>query len=464
MSDTTSDPLTHWKRLLTTKRLGRDHPPGYEDADRDEFERDYDRIVFSSAFRRLKDKTQVFPLSENDFTRTRLTHSIEVSCVGRTLGRKLQRLLEQKGHLASPCRDIATIVATACLAHDIGNPPFGHSGEAAIQAWSQSNIYAGRNEPKFTIGNAQQLCDVQEFEGNAQAIRVVCRLQARRREGGLQLTLPTLGAMMKYPCASMAGNRRRVCESRVECKKFGYFEDETNLIVPALRELGLEEYGPGAFRRHPLAFLVEAADDICYAIVDLEDSVDQHLVSYDDACGVLVPLARRVKDFTDKGYTKDSRVRWLRAYAMHALTNACSKVVEDRYEEFCQGTLGESLIDLSAARQEYENVRRLVRDSAYKHDRVLQIEAAGFQVIGSLLDFFVPALLANSPGPREKKLLKLFPGSHLQGVGEPVECEAALERLSTYQRVLAATDYVSGMTDSFAVNLYQKLSGIRLPR
>ena len=181
----------------------------------------------------------------------------------------MQRLLAKQQPLPADSLDVPTIVAAACLAHDIGNPPFGHSGEAAIQEWARKNV-AADGKAKFLVETSQQARDLHEFEGNAQAIRVLSRIQWRRRLGGMQLTFATLGTMMKYPCGSVINGRSRD-KGRVEQKKFGYFEDERELIVPALRELGMHEYETGAFRRHPLAFLVEAADDICYAIIGSSD-------------------------------------------------------------------------------------------------------------------------------------------------------------------------------------------------
>ena len=225
MPSNASSPTEKWQSLISLNRLHRDRPAGIEDEDRDEFERDYDRIVFSSAFRRLKDKTQVFPLSNNDFTRTRLTHSLEVSCLGRSLARKAQRLLEKNQKIRSDCVKFESAVSAACLAHDIGNPPFGHSGEAAIQAWAVRNVgLIGEDKPYF-VENPQQQQDLHEFEGNAQAIRVLCRIQSRRRVGGMQLTHTTLGALMKYPCGSIIDGSARETKS-VAQKKFGYFEDD----------------------------------------------------------------------------------------------------------------------------------------------------------------------------------------------------------------------------------------------
>lgn len=470
-----------WTKLLSTKRLGREGDPGFSDETRSEFDRDYDRIVFSSAFRRLKDKTQVFPLSRNDFTRTRLTHSIEAACVGRSLGRKIGDAMQSAGELPDSRIDIGSILAAACLAHDIGNPPFGHSGEAAIQSWAEqslgiaddvgdasaeaSDMASDGEQParpkSIILDTAQQLQDLCEFEGNAQAMRVVTRLQLGRRRGGLQLTHATIGAMMKYPCGSLVDGKPRKKE-QIEQKKFGYFVDDDALIVDGLQDLGMVAAGTGAFRRHPLAFLVEAADDICYAIIDLEDSVDQKLVDLESAIAILEPLAKRVETYSPSGYKGHSYLQWLRAYAIHGLVTACASAFRENAPSILDGTFNKSLVQATPAVDEYAAVKAEVARTAYVDSRVLAVELAGFQVIKGLLDIFVTALL--TPDKKySKKLLAIFPASYLGEQDREGDKRSALDKLSTYQRVLAATDYVSGMTDSFAVNLYQELSGIKLP-
>lgn len=459
----TKDP---WNLLLSTHRYGRNDSPNHLDA-RSEFDRDHDRIVFSSAFRRLKDKTQVFPLSKNDFTRTRLTHSIEVSCVGRSLGTSLETILEGRGVNSEITRSIPTIVAAACLAHDIGNPPFGHSGEDAIQAWAKQNVALKQSElgkARFCVDSDAKMLDLHNFEGNAQGLRILCRLQARSRVGGLQLTHATLGAMLKYPCDSQVKGRS---DNDVACKKFGFFQSEKSKIVSALSKLGMVPDGD-AFRRHPLAFLVEAADDICNTIVDLEDSIDQQVVSYEDAIGVLEPLvAAGGTDVKASVYKGDSRLRWLQASSISSLSKACEAVVKENLDLMLDGTMKQSLIDQSNVKSHYDKIRDLVQKHAYPNQRVLKVELAGFKVIGGLLDIFAPALLNDSPNKADEKILGLFPRSHLYILdGQDFENEnrrELLDHLTNYERLLAITDYISGMTDSFAVELFQELSGIQLP-
>ncbi|QDV52688.1 deoxyguanosinetriphosphate triphosphohydrolase [Gimesia fumaroli] len=446
-----------WDNLLSVERFGRTEPPGIEDDQREEFDRDHDRIMFSSAFRRLQDKTQVFPLSRNDFTRTRLTHSLEVSCVGRSLGRKANAYLLNEDLLPDSQINIGTIVASACLVHDIGNPPFGHSGESAIQLWAEKNL-----DRINSITNPQEKRDFLKFEGNAQGLRVITRIQTNRRLGGLQLTLATIGSMMKYPCGSLIENQPPD-ESRVEQKKFGFFLDDADQISKALRKLGMIEYKQNAFRRHPLSFLVEAADDICYAIVDLEDSVDQNIIDVKAACTLLEPLAQKIENYRDKGYQNKDRLHWLRTYAMQALINECHRVFTYNMKEILEGSFSNSLINVSCVRSLYSDIQDRVKQTAYKNPRVLTVEIAGLQVIGGLLDIFVPAIL--QPEKKEhQKLLEFISDSYLGYDREThATVEKALSKFSPYQRLLKITDYISGMTDSFAVDLYQKLSGIKLP-
>jgi dGTPase len=449
-----------WSDLLTDSRIGKEPvegeiaPPG--STARSEFDRDYDRIIFSSAFRRLADKTQVFPLSQNDYVRTRLTHSLEVSSVGQSLGRIAGESISSQ---ISPRTndDLGRIVAAACLAHDIGNPPFGHSGESAIQEWAEA-----KREKSPTLMSTAEWEDICQFEGNAQAIRVLCRLQHRHRAGGLQLTAATLGAMMKYPCSStLDGNNRD--RTLLAQKKFGYFHDDSSLIVPALRkEMKLLESPPGAFQRHPLALLTEAADDICYAIVDLEDSVDQGVISADRASTLLEPIAA-VKEDKDPTYVlkgKD-RVQWLRAHAINALIGQCAVEFVKSLPSIMAGSYNSSLIQQTTSWTHYEDLQREVKEYAYRDPRVLAIELAGYRVIQGLLDLFVDAFFDPKVG-RSKKLISLFPSSYL-GDTSTESKEKLIANLSSYQKVLAAADYISGMTDRYALKVYRELSGISLP-
>ncbi|WPB77555.1 dNTP triphosphohydrolase [Archangium violaceum] len=462
-----------WQQLLSPHRVGdkKDRPLSQDLRDeRTAYDVDYDRIVFSSAFRSLHDKTQVFPLSSSDYTRTRLTHSIEASSVGRSLGQLAGRALKQRDVKVEPPH-LGTIVAAACLAHDIGNPPFGHSGEAAIQHWVEKRYPPGkpgeRTEPVWPFATWSEEQDVVRFEGNAQGFRILARLQARNRDGGLRYTVATVGAMSKYPRPSVLPGRRPKDKARVSEKKFGFFQEDAQLAREVFRTLGLTEREPDVFSRHPLAFLVEAADDICYALIDLEDSAKLGLISMEEASSLLESVAelgghfRALRDKVDW----ESRMGVARAGAISALIQECVAAFEEHVEAMEVGRFEQSLV---AARPEVkarlDAITGITRRKGYESERVLQIEAAGFKTLGGLLDMFAPAVLADSPDLQEKKLRQLLPLEFFQRPGPYLENrDEAIERLTPYQRLLCVTDYVSAMTDGFAVELYQRLSGIKLP-
>lgn len=445
---TISDRVDRWTRLLATSRLFHDGvAPGAEG--RSEFERDHDRVIFSSAFRRLKDKTQVFPLSPTDYTRTRLTHSLEASCVGRSLGYQAAIVLRRTGRI-SEGPDIPTLVATACLAHDIGNPPFGHSGEDAISRWAASR------RSSLSLSDREQR-DLENFEGNAQGFRIMARLQNRLRRGGIQPTLALLGAMTKYPRSSSP--IRTPTDGRASEKKYGFFQDDAEAALHAFKELGMIERAAGMHARHPLAFLTEAADDICYVVMDLEDAFKLKLVPFDVATGWLKRLSADPK--SPKGdYRPSSEVSRLRAAAVHSMTMACAKVFEENLEAIEDGTFDLPLIAVTRFADDHKALKKFEQENVYNDDRVLEIEYAGYETIGGLLDRFGEAAVADSPSHQQAKLLKLLPDDLFDRPGLPKDSRLALSR---YQRVLAATDFVSGMTDSYAVELYQRLSGIKLP-
>ncbi len=450
-----------WKQLLSQQRQGSTRPPAESQPERTEFDKDYDRIVFSSAFRRLHDKTQVFPLSTSDYSpRTRLTHSIEASCVGRTLGQLAGRALRNQGVEVEPAH-LGTLVAAGCLAHDIGNPPFGHSGEAAIQHWAELRFPEGQGP--FAAPAEYQ--DLVKFEGNAQGFRILNRLQSPERLGGLRYTVATLGAMSKYPRPSVIPGRERD-KTRASEKKFGYFQDDAALAREAFQRLGLPEREAGVFARHPLAFLVEAADDICYAIIDLEDSAMLGLLPMAQACELLEGLAPpREPSVSPQALRPESRLGVLRSSAIGTLIHECVGVFAEVVEQMEQGHWERSLVSArEPMSQRLEAIKKLTREKGYESERVLQIESAGFKTLGGLLEMFASAVIAEKPNKQEKKLRQLLPLEFLQRPGEhQPDRDKAINGLSPYQRLLCVTDYISGMTDGFAVELYQRLSGIKLP-
>lgn len=448
--------MMDWKQLLSIERLGRDQEKTTDEKTTDvrsEFQRDYDRIVFSSAFRRLQDKTQVFPLAESDYVRTRLTHSVEVSCVGRSLGTLAGSIvIERSGLNDFQAQEFGNIVAAACLAHDIGNPPFGHSGEDAIKTWFEG---PGMSYLKDLAPEQKQ--DFLKFEGNAQGFRVLSRLQNKINGGGLQLTYAVLGAYGKYPrrahISSLEGSEK------VSEKKFGFVTGDEEWFVKVAEGLGLKRKLDGAWSRHPLAFLMEAADDICYRIVDLEDGHRLGRVTFKEAEDLLKPIAfpkrtrisssyRDIDEIDDKG-----KFEYLRAKVINSLILDAVLVFEKNYEKLMQGTLEQDLMSQSKFSNELKAIKELSRKKVYVAPNVLHIEAAGFEVLGGLLDKVVPALVGTdgSRSSAEKKILEIIPEQFRKGK-------------THYECLLHATDFVSGMTDSFAVTLYRRLRGIELPR
>jgi dGTPase len=436
----------NWERLLSADRLGGETRPSGRDA-RSEFQRDHDRIVFSSAFRRLHDKTQVFPMPENDHVHSRLTHSLEVSCVGRSLGTLVGApILEKHGlrEMADP-RDLGDIVAAACLAHDIGNPPFGHSGEDAIRTWF-------RDPARFrceTLTGAERE-DLARFEGNAQGFRVLARLQMARERGGMRLTHATLGAFCKYPRESLlreeAGDRR-------SARKYGFFQSEKETFASVAAGLGLIPRSAKSawWCRHPLAFLVEAADDICYQILDLEDGFRLGKVRFDDARGLLAAIAGegdsgRVPPGTDE----KGAIGHLRARSIDVLVREAADLFLREEDGIRRGTFDRALVDSIPSRNKVEAIAALVRERCYACDEVVEIEIAGYEVIGALLDRFVAAALHPSRA-EHRRIREWMPG--LFG-----------DQGSDYEKTLRITDFLSGMTDSYAVSLFRRLSGISLPR
>ncbi|QSQ14232.1 dNTP triphosphohydrolase [Myxococcus landrumensis] len=471
-----------WRRFLSGHRVGSDlkpaealveRPPVQEEHlpldERTPYDVDYDRIVFSSEFRCLHDKTQVFPLSTSDYTRTRLTHSIEASCVGRSLGQLAGRGLKLQDVKVEPSH-LGTIVAAACLAHDIGNPPFGHSGEAAIQHWVEQRLVApGTQERSSPFKSREEWKDLESFEGNAQGFRILNRLQSRERRGGLRYTAATLGAMSKYPRPSVLPGGRASEKARVSEKKFGYFQDDRELALEAYRAAGLREREEGVFSRHPLAFLVEAADDICYAVIDLEDSAKLGLIPTKEACELLdAVLPAPVKgDARPPPAHPETRMAQARARAIGVLIQASVRVFLEHVEAMEAGEWETPLVSArDDVRLPLKVIKEHTRRHGYENERVLQIESAGFKTLGGLLDMFAAAVVTDTPNREEKKLRQLLPLELFQRSDTPLrgeDIDGALARLSKYQRLLCVTDYISGMTDGFAVALYQRLSGIKLP-
>jgi dGTPase len=417
---------------------------------------DHDRITFSSAFRRLQDKTQVFPLSSNDYVRTRLTHSLETAAVAKSLGNLIGFSLQDRGvRIERHPLEFGMITSAAALAHDIGNPPFGHSGEDAIRHWFLSSecgqALAGQLKP-------QERSDFTTFEGNAEGFRILAKLQMYREKGGMQLTAATMAASVKYPIGSDAGNRKYTGTST---KKFGYFQSERPYFEKLTEYTGLvsRHTETGCYARHPLALVVEAADDICYRIVDLEDAFQQRLIAYSTFEDLLAGVINNRKhiDRARSESTERSRVTVLRSIAIGESMSAAADVFEERHDALLTGDWDGSLISESHVAKAFGEIKDFQKVNVYTNDRVLRVEAAGFRVIGGLLDAFAGAVfdLDNTQKQppsllQSQKVVALLPGDYLK-------------EGTVYERLLGVTDYICGMTDSYAVNLFRNISGISIP-
>lgn len=440
----------NWEQLLSLKRQGDTSKRlRIEEADtRLGFEVDYDRIIFSSAFRSLQDKTQVIPMSKTDFVHTRLTHSLEVSVVGRSIGRLVgKKIIEKYPHLKEVhgfhMNDFGAIVAAAALAHDIGNPPFGHSGEKAIGEY-------------FSIGKGQQYKehltekqwqDLIDFEGNANGFSVLTSSRPGIT-GGLRLSYSTLGAFTKYPKESLPKKPTK----NISDKKYGFFQSDKEFFKEVAEELGMISNKTGndiGYERHPLAFLVEAADDICYTIIDFEDGINLGLVSEDFALEYLIKL---VKDTIDTAKyqtltTKEDRISYLRALAIGNLINDAVKVFIENEEAILKGEFHFALTDKSKYKAQMDDIIKLSVKNIYQSREVIEKELSGYQIINNLLDKFITAYNNNHEGKAtnyDKLLLKILPEKH------------HLEKESLYDRLLHICHFISMLTDGKAV-LYNKI-------
>ena len=438
-----------WEQLLSLKRQGDTSKRLRieQDDTRLGFEVDYDRIIFSSAFRSLQDKTQVIPLSKTDFVHTRLTHSLEVSVVGRSIGRLVgKKIIEKYPHLKEVhgyhMNDFGAIVAAAALAHDIGNPPFGHSGEKAIGEY----FAIGKGQKFRNHVTPKQWQDLIDFEGNANGFSVLTSSRPGI-EGSLRLSYATLGAFTKYPKESLPKKPTQ----NIADKKYGFFQSDAPFFKEVAEELGMISNKAGddiGYERHPLAFLVEAADDICYTIIDFEDGINLGLVPEDFALEYLIKL---VKDTIDAGKyqtltTKEDRISYLRALAIGNLINDAVKVFIENEEAILQGNFHYALTDKSKYKAQMDDIIKLSVKNIYQSREVIEKELSGYQIINNLLDKFITAYNNNHEGNAtnyDKLLLKILPEKH------------HLEKESLYDRLLHICHFISMLTDGKAVQLNQ---------
>ncbi len=443
----------NWKKLLSAKRWG--YESRYlenQDEARSEFQRDYDRLIFSSPFRRLQNKTQVFPLPGSVFVHNRLTHSLEVASVGRSLGRifyneykKLHPAVDQE---IPALQEVGNIVSAACLSHDLGNPAFGHSGESAI-----SNYFIrGQGQQYQSQVSPEEWADLIHFEGNANALRVLTHAFEGKDPTGFALTYATLAAIVKYPCAAIDGHKKGFHH----LKKYGYFDSEKQAYEKVASELGLlkDPQSPSAYKRHPLVYLVEAADDICYNIIDLEDAHRLGILSYQQVEQLLLPLCGDgMRARLDALADLDSRVSLLRAKAINTLIQACSAIFVEEQEAILAGRFERALMDAIPAHLQsaMKEIALISVAKIYNAPSVIQIEVAGYKVMDGLLEEFIPAYLNQDKSPYDRKLLALIPSQFYT------------EEESVYSRIRSVLDFVSGMTDLYAVELFRKIKGISFP-
>ncbi|MDR1602915.1 MAG: dNTP triphosphohydrolase [Tannerella sp.] len=437
----------NWEQLLSGKRLGIEayHERKHE---RTNFQRDYDRLVFSSPFRRLQNKTQVFPLPGSIFVHNRLTHSLEVSCVGRSLGNNVAGglMLKYSGGDIS-FSEIGSVVSAACLAHDMGNPPFGHSGERAITAYFREGNGKRLEEKVRTEGGRWE--DFINFEGNANAIRLLTHQFVGRRSGGFALTYSTLASIVKYPHASTFATKG----------KFGFFQTEEETYLKIARELGIHRIYPdkAVYARYPLVYLVEAADDICYQIMDIEDAHKLRILTSEETIELMLQyfggerlnsIYRTMKMVEDK----NEKIAYLRSCIIGLLVDECTHVFLENETQILEGQYDRPLIEnvSEMAGNAYRACSEVAYKKIYIANEVVDIELAGYHIFSSLIDLLIEAVM--NPDKSYSQLL-------LNRIPEQYDIRAT----TVYGKIQCILDYVSGMTDVYALDLYRKITGMSLP-
>ncbi len=438
-----------WEKLISTKRFGLEHYHDPHQQDRTEFQRDYDRLIFSAPFRRMQNKTQVFPLPGNIFVHNRLTHSLEVSCVGKSLGNKVVKLLQAKhgAEIADEIAEIGEIVSAGCLAHDMGNPPFGHSGESAIASFFSEG--KGKELKEKHNLTESQWNDIIHFEGNANAFRLLTHQFNGRRKGGFVLTYSTIASIVKYPYKSdyVGGDH----------KKFGFFQTEKDDFVKIADELGMVRLGEYQYARHPLVYLVEAADDICYEIMDLEDAHKMKLIGNEDCKSLLLGFIgeneqERKRTHMSKVKDENEQIAYLRSSVIGVLVDECAKAFVENEEAIMQGKFTSTLIESMSPRvcEAYRQCQKISFKKIYKSKDVVDVEIAGYNIIYTLIDKAINAAF-NPTEAYSKLLIARIPDQYEIANTDP------------YEKIIAVLDYISGMTDIYALDLYQKITGMSLP-
>jgi dGTPase len=442
----------NWNQIISTTRLGQEELSNNDNKhSRTQFQRDYDRIIFSSPFRRMQNKTQVFPLPGSVFVHNRLTHSLEVASVGRSLGSMfVEKAESEKMEIENPLfQEIGSVVSAACLAHDMGNPPFGHSGEDAI-----AQFFKKSNEPRLRNELTDAQCrDFTQFDGNANAFRLLSHQFNGRREGGFALTYTTLASIVKYPFESVLTTK----------PKFGFFQSEKDIYARIANELGLlqQSENPAKYVRHPLVFLVEAADDICYQLMDLEDAHKLKIHNYEETRSLLMKFfdqqneARQINRINETLHLvsdPNEQIAYLRASVIGKLVKQCVDVFWEKQDDILSGSFQRPLIDCiqPTALAAIDMIKKVSVKNIYNDRSVVEIEISGYQIIGTLLEVFTEAVLNPKEGISQK-MLQLMPDQY------------GGDHTSTYEKVQSVVDFVSGMTDLYALDLYRKIKGINIP-
>lgn len=458
----------NWQQLYSTRRTGAEHKLAtYTDAIRTSFLRDYDRIIFSSAFRRLQNKTQVFPLPGPVFVHNRLTHSLEVASVGRSLGKAIGDGIAAKYRDAGDDfrefykYELPSVIAAGCLSHDIGNPPFGHSGEDAIRSFFRE--LTGDAKQRFeAILSPNQQRDFLFFEGNANAFRTLTHSFNENSPGGFRLTYATLASIIKYPSDSLSGFNKQ----QLVTKKSGFFDSEIRtyqFIADALQIPRLDAQ-KNIYARHPFVYLVEAADDICYRVIDFEDAHRLNIISIDTIKELFLSFFNAAEGYDTRQTVETSlnkinddnqKVQFLRARLINLLINRACEVFMEKETDLLNGTLQKALIDYlpEQEKQLIKTIDAFSVEHIYNHRSVVEIEIAGYNVIGGLLKEFFAAVI-HPQSAKSQKLLQLI-SQQFVITGQP-------EKL--YYDIQSVVDFIAGMTDLYAVDIYRKITGITFPQ
>ena len=459
----------NWAELYSARRTG---DPAVKHANPDQvrtsFQRDYDRIIFSSAFRRLQNKTQVFPLPGAVFVHNRLTHSLEVASVGRSLGKAVgdaiaNKYKEESDNFTDFYRyELPSVIAAACLAHDIGNPPFGHSGEDAIRTFFKELD----DEPKKIIHDAlteNQIKDFEQFEGNSNALRTLTNNFNEVEEGGYRLTYTTLASIVKYPCSSQEGFNKST--GLISTKKTGFFDSELTIYTSIAETLNIpkKEYYEHVYARHPFVYLTEAADDICYRIIDMEDAHRLGIISIEKIKELFLPFFDHVTSYNNREYVlnkmeklvdDNQQAQYLRAMWIGLMVDKLSTAFMENEQNLLDGNLEKDLMKCLPEREQQliDKINEYSVKYIYNYKSVVEIEIAGYNLIGGLLKEFVHAVLHPTTS-KSKKVLQLI----------PQQFPITKEKKELYANIQSVVDFIAGMTDLYAIDLYRKITGITIP-